>query len=505
MYIYLDKQGAVKEIINDEALRQSASNANEIYVYYDGLQESDIGRVLATYELPDGTITDEMEVATETEEAEIPYDAERDLKHFRYHKEYPFYHFAIADIALSQEGVVRLMIRLAQSDGEYIKVAGLVCFNVEAELVKSDHGISLAQYNYLVKAWMAIKECLPLDGSKAMQGDLDMGAHGVLLNGKALKDKNGALNYNGSDLAKQSDVDALKTDNTANKADIATLKADNTQNKSKITALQSDVDTINATQNVVDIVGTKAELSAYATKDLHANDKIEVLVDESQSDANTIYEWNGSAWSLIGSKSPYYSKAESDARYDELKAKSYDKDTTGYVTGHVPDSGLVSKSLDSISESVSTLSIEAVKKNSNATLNSVTIPNASSLKTKDGTGFVSKLYRHTVIIATENNNNSEAICISFTAESEKNLEIDSFQDLVSVFGNTELSCSGMALSKTDNSTITKFFYTITVGTSLATTTFIYADIGTSVYTEGGKFTDIIGKAGFVIFDTVTAM
>lgn len=505
MYVYLDKQGAVKEIINDEALRQSASNANEIYVYYDGLQESDIGRVLATYELPDGTITDEMEVATETEEAEIPYDAERDLKHFRYHKEYPFYHFAIADIALSQEGVVRLMIRLAQSDGEYIKVAGLVCFNVEAELVKSDHGISLAQYNYLVKAWMAIKECLPLDGSKAMQGDLDMGAHGVLLNGKALKDKNGALNYNGSDLAKQSDVDALKTDNTANKADIAALKADNTQNKSKITALQSDVDTINATQNVVDIVGTKAELSAYATKDLHANDKIEVLVDESQSDANTIYEWNGSAWSLIGSKSPYYSKAESDARYDELKAKSYDKDTTGYVTGHVPDSGLVSKSLDSISESVSTLSIEAVKKNSNATLNSVTIPNASSLKTKDGTGFVSKLYRHTVTIATENNNNSEAICISFTAESEKNLEIDSIQDLVSVFGNTELSCSGMALNNSNQSTITKFFYTIMVGTSLATTTFVYANIGTSFYTEGGKFTDIIGKAGFTIFDTVTAM
>ena len=135
----------------------------------------------------------------------------------------------------------------------------------------------------------------------------------------------------------------------------------------------------------------------------------------------------------------------------------------------------------------------------------LTINSASDLKTKDGTGFVSKLYRHTVTIATENNNNSEAICISFTAESEKNLKIDSIQDLVSVFGNTELSCSGMALNKTDNSTITKFFYTITVGTSLATTTFVYANIGTSVYTEGGKFTDIIGKAGFTIFDTVTAM
>lgn len=330
MYIYLDKQGIVKEIINDEALRQSASNVNEIYVYYDGLQEADIGSVLATYGLPDGTITDEMEVATRTEESEIPYDAERDLKYFQYYKAYPFYHFAIADLALSQEGVVRLMVRLAQKDGEYIKVAGLICFDVEGELVKEDHGVSLAQYNYLVKAWYETKECLPLDGSKAMQGNLDMGAHNVLLNGKTLKDNNGALNYNGSDLAKQSDTSSL----------------------------QSQIDTINATQNVVDIVGTKAELNAYATKDLHANDKIEVLADESQNNANTIYEWNGNAWSLVGSKAPYYSKAESDARYNELKAKSYDKDTASYVSGHVPDSALVKSSLDSVNEKVETNKIQ---------------------------------------------------------------------------------------------------------------------------------------------------
>ena len=411
MYIYLDKQGVVKEIINDEALRQSASNVNEIYVYCDGLQESDIGSVLATYGLPDGTITDEMQVATQTEEREIPYDAERDLKYFQYYKAYAFYHFAIADLALSQEGVVRLMLRLAQKDGEYIKVAGLICFDVEAELVKDDHGVSLAQYNYLVKAWMDTKECLPLDGSKAMRANLDMGTHSVVLNGKALKDNNGALNYNSKDLAKQEDVsplqgdvaslkqdntknkadiDSLKADNTANKADISALKTDNTKSKENIVGLQSQIDTINATQNVVDIVGTKAELNAYSTKDLHAKDKIEVLVDESQNNANTIYEWNGKAWSLVGSKAPYYSQAESDARYNELKAKSYDKDATGYVTGHVPDSGMVKGSLDSISESVETLSIEAIKKNTDANLKSVTIPTANDLKTKDGSSFTDK-------------------------------------------------------------------------------------------------------------------
>lgn len=401
MYIYLDKQGVVKEIINDEALRQSASNVNEIYVYYDGLQEADIGSVLATYGLPDGTITDEMKVATRTEESEIPYNAERDLKYFQYYKAYAFYHFAIADLALSQEGVVRLMIRLAQKDGEYIKVAGLICFDVEGELVKEDHGVSLAQYNYLVKAWVDTKGFLPLDGSKAMQGNLDMGAHSVLLNGKTLKDNNGALNYNGSDLAKQSDTSSL----------------------------QSQIDTINATQNVVDIVGTKAELNAYVTKDLHANDKIEVLADESQNNANTIYEWNGNVWSLVGSKAPYYSKAESDARYNELKAKSYDKDTTEYVTGHVPDSGLVKKSLNGISENLETTKIQVdtnktniakntqdiatlkanytevqsqtntnssdiallktnvIKTDTDASLKSLTLPSASDLKTKDGTSF----------------------------------------------------------------------------------------------------------------------
>ena len=341
MYIYLDKQGVVKEIINDEALRQSASNVNEIYVYYEGLQETDIGSVLATYGLPDGTITDEMQVATQTQESEIPYNAERDLKFFQYYKAYAFYHFAIADLALSQEGVVRLMIRLAQKDGEYIKVAGLICFDVEGELVKEDHGVSLAQYNYLVKAWVDTKGFLPLDGSKAMQGNLDMESHNVILNGKTLKDNNGALNYNGSDLAKQSDTSSL----------------------------QSQIDTINSTQNVVDIVGTKAELNAYVTNNLHANDKIEVLADESQSNANTIYEWNGNAWSLVGSKAPYYSKAESDARYNELKAKSYDKDTASYVSGHVPDSGLVKKSLDGISENLETTKIQVETNKTNIAKN----------------------------------------------------------------------------------------------------------------------------------------
>lgn len=81
--------------------------------------------------------------------------------------------------------------------------------------------------------------------------------------------------------------------------------------------LQAQIDTINATQNVVDIVGTYAGLTAYDTSDLHANDKIEVLTDEKQDDADTIYSWDGSAWTLVGSKAAYYSKSEVDAKHTE--------------------------------------------------------------------------------------------------------------------------------------------------------------------------------------------
>ena len=486
MYIYLDKQGVVKEIINDEALRQSASNANEIYVYYDGLQEKDIGSVLATYGLPDGTITDEMEVATQTQESEIPYNAERDLKYFQYYKAYAFYHFAIADLALSQEGVVRLMIRLAQKDGEYIKVAGLICFDVEGELVKEDHGVSLAQYNYLVKAWVDTKECLPLDGSKSMQGNLDMGSHNVLLNGKTLKDNNGALNYNGSDLAKQSDTSSL----------------------------QSQIDTINATQNVVDIVGTKAELNAYATNDLHVNDKIEVLADESQNNANTIYEWNGNAWSLVGSKTPYYSKAESDTRYNELKAKSYDKDTASYVIGHVPDSALVKGSLDSVNENIGALQTDNQTTKttiaglvSDNTQNKKDIANlkanyteVQSQANKNSSDIaltkteVSKkqniLHRHTIEITKDN----EATLI-LTTESTISTEINTMDKFISAFKGSELACM---CSLYNNNGWNIHFIGIQVGTTLDGTSMM----STNSLDTALTFTDVFGASGYTMVDKV---
>lgn len=150
----------------------------------------------------------------------------------------------------------------------------------------------------------------------------------------------------------------------------------------------------------------------------------------------------------------------------------------------------------------------------------LTINSASDLKTKDGTGFASKeelnakqstLYRHTVCIINANAQ-SGPFALSFTAESEKNLEIDSIQDLISVFGNTSLSCNGFLWDSVSNSSAPYgvIVFRINIGTALASCTVDYYIFSQTegpelAYGVDSFLTDFIGTSGFTILDTVTAM
>lgn len=82
----------------------------------------------------------------------------------------------------------------------------------------------------------------------------------------------------------------------------------------KDTELQTQIDTIEATQNIVDIVGTKTELDNYDTTHLKDGAKIQVLDDETQNHASTIYKFNKSesSFSLVGTFGSYYTKAETE-------------------------------------------------------------------------------------------------------------------------------------------------------------------------------------------------
>ena len=78
--------------------------------------------------------------------------------------------------------------------------------------------------------------------------------------------------------------------------------------------LQSQIDTIKASSDVVDIVGTYAELEEYDTSKLNDNDIVKVLEDETHDGDITYYRWSTStkAFSFVGSLSAYYSKGETD-------------------------------------------------------------------------------------------------------------------------------------------------------------------------------------------------
>lgn len=93
------------------------------------------------------------------------------------------------------------------------------------------------------------------------------------------------------------------------------LETETTEREEADTKLQQNIDALENKSDVVDVVGTYAELEAYDTKNLGDNDIIKVLNDETHDGAITYYRFNKStgAFSYVGETGPYYTKAEIDA------------------------------------------------------------------------------------------------------------------------------------------------------------------------------------------------
>lgn len=116
--------------------------------------------------------------------------------------------------------------------------------------------------------------------------------------------------------------------------------------------LQSQIDGINAGQNLADIVGTYSALTSYDTSNLHVNDKVQVLVDETKENDSTVYKWNGSVFLYIGSYgSNAYTKAESDALHLKLdeRMSQHEKDIALQFEKHEED---VQDQIDTYTENV---------------------------------------------------------------------------------------------------------------------------------------------------------
>lgn len=82
----------------------------------------------------------------------------------------------------------------------------------------------------------------------------------------------------------------------------------------EVNDLQGQIDAIVSRSDVVDVVGTYAELQAYDTSSLGNNDVVKVLTDSTHSNARSYYRWltATNSWEYIGSESVGYTKAETD-------------------------------------------------------------------------------------------------------------------------------------------------------------------------------------------------
>lgn len=91
----------------------------------------------------------------------------------------------------------------------------------------------------------------------------------------------------------------------------AALRGDADQN------LQEQIDAISSASDVVDVVGTYAELQNYDTSKLSNNDIIKVLTDSTHDNAISYYRWDDAndTFVYIGSQGPFYTKSETDATF----------------------------------------------------------------------------------------------------------------------------------------------------------------------------------------------
>lgn len=145
MYLYFDKNGALKEIINNDAIRKGNNNANKVYCYFE--DEPSFDYLTAIIKLPDRTLTNEIFFEDDIVEEAVPYNAKIDYKYFKDFVKYKFYVLNL-NFVLNQSGLYLMTIRAFIDDSIFAK--GEITFNAEQNVINSDNNITQSQYDYLL-------------------------------------------------------------------------------------------------------------------------------------------------------------------------------------------------------------------------------------------------------------------------------------------------------------------------------------------------------------------
>lgn len=94
--------------------------------------------------------------------------------------------------------------------------------------------------------------------------------------------------------------------------------------------IKANIETIEASSDVADLVGTYSELQSYNTSGLTDRAIICVLSDETKEDATTYYRWNSStkSFTFVGEKGPYYTIRQMDNKLQQVNNEITELDST---------------------------------------------------------------------------------------------------------------------------------------------------------------------------------
>lgn len=327
MIVYFNNLGQVKEIINNESIREGNFNVNSIYFY---LEET---AILSLFEV----VWKDRELTTivnnpKKYNVEIPYNPKADYKYFKEYNTYECYKVDIpTDGVLDSEGLKTASIRIKVQGSDTINTLGIITFLVEQSNVLPTQSISVSQYDYL----------LTVIGQETKQTVIGVGDE-ELIDGKDVSGRfdndNFLLSRHGgvltiayvSNLTERILFDANLLNN------VITL-ANSTQ--SALESTQALVNTINTElENLKNTSATKEELGNYYTK----NEINELFITkrfhyEIVDTLPTVGESNVLYLVLkektqSGNVYTEYIWLEKDKRYEEIGDTGVD--LTGYVQGN---------------------------------------------------------------------------------------------------------------------------------------------------------------------------
>lgn len=327
MIVYFNNLGQVKEIINNESIREGNFNVNSIYFY---LEET---AILSLFEVVwKDRETTTIEKAPKKYNVEIPYNPKADYKYFKEYNTYECYKVDIpTNGVLDSEGLKTASIRIKVQGSETINTLGLITFLVEQSNVLPTQNISISQYDYL----------LTIIGQETKQTVIGVGDE-ELIDGKDVSGRfdndNFLVSRHGgiltiayvSQLTEQILFDANLLNN------VITL-ANSTQ--SSLESTQALVNTINTElENLKTTSATKEELGNYYTKneinELFITKRFHYEIVETlptTGESNVLYLVLKEK-TQTGNVYTEYIWLEKDKRYEEIGDTGVD--LTGYVQGN---------------------------------------------------------------------------------------------------------------------------------------------------------------------------